>query len=132
MADSAAIQRALASQGDVELLAAPDLLALNNEPAVVRATTPASSLTLTVVPQISADGVVQLSVSPSWSSGAADANGARADADTVVRVANGSTAVIAGLLRSAVLPNGAPSARELVVLLTPTVVSPGAAAPAAL
>lgn len=131
MADSATIQRALASQGDVELLAAPDLLALNNEPAVVHASTPASSLTLTVVPQISADGVVQLSVSPSWSSGTADANGARADADTVVRVANGSTAVIAGLLRSAVVPGGAPAARELVVLLTPTVVNPGAAAPAA-
>lgn len=130
MADPATVQRALASQGDVELLASPDLLALNNEPALVHAATPASSLTLTVVPQISADGVVQLSVSPSWSSRAGDTNGDRADADTVVRVANGSTAVIAGLLRSAALPGGVP-ARELVVVLTPTVVNPGAAAPAA-
>lgn len=131
MADAATVQRALSSQAEVEVLAAPDLLALNNEPAVVHAAARASSLTLTVVPQISAEGIVQLSVSPSWSAGAPDANVERADADTVVRVANGSTAVIAGLLRAGTTPAGAPAAQELVVLLTPTVVNPGPAAPAA-
>lgn len=129
-ADAAAIQRALSSQGDVELLASPDLLALNNEPAVVHAATHASSLTLTVVPQISAEGIIQLSVSPTWSAGASGANTTRADADTVVRVANGTTAVIAGLLHAGSMP-ATPSTQELVVLLTPTIVQPGAAAPAA-
>jgi type II secretory pathway component GspD/PulD (secretin) len=131
--DAASVQRALASEADVELLASPDLLALNNEPATVRTVSRASSLTLTVVPQITAGGIVQLSVSPSWSSSsiASDTDAARADADTVVRVANGSTAVIAGLLRTTTAVGGAAAVQELVVLLTPTVVNAVAAAPGA-
>ena len=68
---------ALAEQGTVTVLANPQLYAVNNEPAIVRAVGPAAgtqapgllgnpleSLTLSVTPQIAPGGVVMLSVSP--------------------------------------------------------------------
>ena len=64
-------------QGEIRDLWAPDVTALNNEPALVRVATPGgSSLTMTVVPQISADGIVQLSV-VARVGGARTANGAQ-------------------------------------------------------
>ena len=145
--DPAALQRALAGQGDVRLLAAPDVVAMNNEPALVRAGAPdASWISLTVGPQISPDGFVQMSVSPAWSerAGAERLNGETrpvvrvSEADTVLRVAEGRTAVIAGLLRAgeAVRPAGGVTGffggqekrrvhAELVVLVTPTIVTAG-------
>jgi len=80
---------------------------------------------MTVVPQISADGIVQLSLSHAWE----EQDGAQApvrttEADTVARVNDGNTVMIAGLLRPAA---GAVSTTqaELVVLLRATVVTPG-------
>jgi hypothetical protein len=137
-ADPAALQKALADQGDVRVLSAPTVTALNNEPALVRAWTPgASSLTLSVVPQIAADGIVQLSVSHAWELGGPNAVAHVAEADTVARVMDGATMLIAGLLRPAqvAVPAhgmgalfGGPAKKtvqaELVVLLRATIVAP--------
>lgn len=139
-ADPAALQAALASQGEVRVLSAPEVTALNNEPALVRAAiSEESTLTLSVVPQIAADGVVQLSVSHSWEQRMDNAHDVRmAEADTVTRVMDGGTVLIAGLLRPTEIavpargvdsPFGARQNRtaqaELVVLLRATVVTVG-------
>jgi type II secretory pathway component GspD/PulD (secretin) len=140
-ADPAALQTALASQGDIRVLSAPEVTAMNNEPTLLRAGVPGvSSLTMTVVPQIASDGIVQLSVSQAWEEQAAGQRIARtAEADTVTRVRDGGTVLIAGLLRPAQAvepPRGAFAAlfggqtkkmtqAELVVLLRATVVTPG-------
>jgi MSHA biogenesis protein MshL len=138
-ADPAALQSALADQGDIRVLSAPTVTALNNEPALVRAwTLGASSLTMTVVPQIAGDGIVQLSVSHAWEEQdgpKAAAHGA--ESDTVTRVMDGSTVLIAGLLRPAqvTMPGRGMGAlfggqakktvqTELVVLLRATIVAP--------
>lgn len=148
--DAASIQEALSAQGDVRVLATPDVTAMNNEAAVLRVGTPdVSSFTLTVIPQISSDGFVQLSVSPSWAerAGMRQSDGHTvpamrvSEADTVARVTDGYTVLLAGL------PGGADATKpggfgaifgtqpkparpaELIVLLTPTVIPP--AAPAA-
>lgn len=132
-ADPEALRKALVLQGDVRALWAPDVTTLNNEPAMVSVSTRGgTSLTMTVVPQISADGVVQLSVAHSW----AEPAGERRDgwfkstpltrlteADTVTRVMDGNTVMISGLVRPAE-PKKGPRA-ELVVLLRPTVVGAG-------
>ena len=137
--DPAALQAALGSQGDVRVLSAPEVTALNNEPALVRAAIPGvSALTLTVVPQIAADGVVQLSVSHSWEERSEGEPDMRvSEADTVTRVKDGGTMLIAGLLRPteiAVPGRGAgpppgwqheTAQAELVVLLRATVVTVG-------
>ena len=138
--DPAALQAALAAQGDVRVVSAPEFVAINNEPAVVRATTPGSSaLALTVVPQISEDGVVQLSLSPSWTrpieSPARPDAMSIVEADTVLRVMDGATAMITGLLRSddpeetestGAVTHARGRSHEVVVLVTPTVVNAGA------
>jgi len=106
---------ALAAQGKVSTLASPQVVALNNEPAVVRATsrTPSGDggrlqeqgVTLGVTPQVASDGVVMLSLSPIVSVQAADAAGkalpptAIREADMLARVGDGETIVIAGLTR---------------------------------
>jgi hypothetical protein len=128
-ADPAALRAALLAQGEVRTLWAPDVTTLNNEPAMVRMSTGFGvSLTMTVVPQIAADGVVQLSLSHTWEERAGGSTTAaadrRAESDTVTRVVDGSTMMIAGLSRPiAASPSGTHA--ELVVLLTPTVVQPG-------
>jgi MSHA biogenesis protein MshL len=151
LADPVALRTALASQGEIEDLWAPEVTTMNNEPAMVRIATPgSSSLTLTVVPQISADGIVQMSISHAW----AEHDGDRKEgfmkastplmrstgADTVTRVMDGRTALIAGLTRPKDVPKPAtgmagvfgasPKQKgraELVVLLRPTIVGPGTA-----
>jgi MSHA biogenesis protein MshL len=175
--DPAALLAALATQGIVTMIAAPQIVAMNNEPAVMRMGTesvyaesaasvdgegrqhrtsaPSSVLegfTLIVTPQIAADGFVQLSVAPTYSERAGQARSAAGEtypvlhvteADTVVRVRDGETAVIAGFLRdrSVVRPGtgiasyfGAESRKvvksEFVVLLTP-VITAGSASVAA-
>ena len=95
-----------------------------------------SGFSLTVVAQIGSDGIVHMSVSPTIVEGAGPAS--RVEADTTVRVRSGETAVVAGLLRDriedapSVRPGSVPGAvernmtrTELIVLLTPTVVTPG-------
>jgi hypothetical protein len=116
-ADPTALRAALAQQGTVRLLWAPEVTTINNEPAVIRmATERATVLTLTVVPQISADGIIQMSVSHAWEEQAAD---------SVMRVMDGNTALIAGWIRPVQLTKKLEGRAELVVLLQPTVVKPG-------
>ena len=144
-ADPAALRTALALQGEVRVLWTPDVTTLNNEPAMLRLSTPgATSLTLSVVPQIAADGIVQLSIAHSWSEHAGDRKEGwfkstpffrSTEADTVTRVMDGNTVMISGLLRPreiTVASTGMFSKQEkkqghaeLVVLLRPTVVIPG-------
>ena len=131
-ADPRALRAALAAEGEIRDLWAPDVTALNNEPALVRlATAGGSSLTMTVVPQVSADGVVQLSVSHAW-----EDTTRVTESDTVMRVLDGQTAVIAGLLRPQQVAAAGertifgstpkkPGHAELVVLIRPTVVTLG-------
>lgn len=148
-ADPLALRAALASQGDIQDLWAPEVTTLNNEPAMVHVSTPgATALTMTVVPQISADGFVQLSVSHDW----AEHEGNRRDgflkstpimrvtgSDSVTRVIDGQTVLVARLVRPRDITIAATGVSgmfgasrkqrgrvELVVLLKPTIVRPGA------
>jgi type II secretory pathway component GspD/PulD (secretin) len=122
---------------------------LNNEPALLRVAADGySSLTLIVVPQISADGIVQLSVSHAWEEHAGDRKQGfmkgsapltrLSESDTVMRVMDGNTLMISGLLRPRTIAANSPGLggffgaqtkqpahAELVVLLRPTVVTPG-------
>jgi type II secretory pathway component GspD/PulD (secretin) len=137
--DPAALQSALAEQGDVRVLSAPEVTTLNNEPAFLRTGTPGlSALTMTVVPQIGSDGIVQLSVAQAWEEQqAGEKLPHTATADTVTRVTDGSTVLIAGLLRagqvdapspgvSALLGGAAKRVQtELVLLLRAVIVTPG-------
>lgn len=148
-ADPLALRSALASQGDIQDLWAPEVTTLNNEPAMVHVSTHGSTaLTMTVLPQIAADGVVQLNVSHAWE----ERDGTRKDgflkstpvmrvtaSDSISRVSDGQTVLVAGLARprDVAVPStgvkgifGASQKRksqvELVVLLKPTIVKPGA------
>lgn len=170
--DAGALVKAIGQQGTVRTIAAPQIVAMNNEPAVMRVGTQAvyfaasseidvagrtrqtsapatvmEGVTLTVTAQIAADGVVQLSVSPTIAERSGDARGRNGDvipvmhvaeADTIVRVQDGATVVVSGFLRQREIDGpgtgvtGFFGARkrhtarsELVILLTPTVVDPG-------
>jgi MSHA biogenesis protein MshL len=170
--DFDALKRALGEQGTVTMIAAPQVVAMNNEPAVMRAgtqgvyfttasqldpagrlertSTPAAileGLTLTVTAQIASDGIVQLSVAPTYTEKTGESKSAAGDivpvlqvseADTLVRVQDGDTVVISGFLqdRLRARPGGGlagffgAQAREmvksdLVILLTPRVVNAG-------
>ena len=115
IADLQRFMTALEAQGKVTVLASTRLFALNNEPAVVRATTqrPADKgegvdehgVSLGVTPQIGSDGVVMLSLSPLVSVQDTDARGrptavtAVRETDMLARVLDGETIVVAGLAR---------------------------------
>jgi type II secretory pathway component GspD/PulD (secretin) len=161
--DFAALLRAIASHGSVRVIAAPHFLAMNNEPAVMRIGShhaafgpgsaadpsaswderrgPDDSFTLTVIPQISADGIVQMSVSPAFTAkpGPGDVP-AIIETDTTMRVQAGETVVISGFVRDVVdtVPSSGVAGilgredrrtarKELLILLTPTVVAPASA-----
>jgi type II secretory pathway component GspD/PulD (secretin) len=81
------VLEALAAQGKVTVRASPRLFTLNNEPAIVKT----DALTLSVTPQIAADGVVMLSLTPIVSAPTPNAF------DTLARVSDGQTIVISGL-----------------------------------
>jgi MSHA biogenesis protein MshL len=169
--DMAALLAAIATQGSVATIAAPRVLAMNNEPAVMRvgtqlvsfdtasafakehggrsssATPLFAGLTLTVTAQIAPDGIVQLSVSPTYSEKTGEVRAPAGgsvpvltitEADTVVRVQEGETVVMSGLVQDRTRARQAPGfsglfgaqtretvKSELVILLTPTVVVPG-------
>lgn len=138
--------RAFATQGVVNVVATPRVVVMNNEPAIVRASAQqalrgiSDAVVLTVTPQVSADRIVQMSVAPSLA-GSLAVRGA----DTLVRVREGETIVIDGLMQAATRrepakarglaavpvlgrlfgrpakPGGARKT-ELVILLTPTIV----------
>lgn len=116
VADVSRFMTALAAQGVVSLLAHPRILVLNNEPAIVRAGSQGPGargenrsrepdVTLAVTPQIAGDGIVMLSLSPAVGVHAADTEGQPPgpsvvrEADTLARVADGETLVIAGFKR---------------------------------
>jgi len=80
----------LGDQGKVGMLHTARLTTLSNEPAIVRSET----LTLSVTPQVGADGVVMLSLTPIMKAPAV------AESDTLARVADGETLVISGFPRS--------------------------------
>jgi type II secretory pathway component GspD/PulD (secretin) len=175
--DMRALLDAIRLQGSIATIATPRVLAMNNEPAIMRVGTQLVSfdrataigtegsnrslptsvfagLTLVVTAQIASDGIVQLSVSPTYAERTgevrAPAGGSVpilsiAEADTVVRVQEGETVVISGLIhdRTRVVPATGVSGvfggqrretmkAELVILLTPALVVPGAGTAGAL
>jgi len=115
-----ALMNALAAQGTLNVLSSPLITAMNNEPAVMRVGTgdPQSlseRMTLKVIPQISADGIIHLSINPIVST---------REAATIVRVLQGETIVIAGwMLDRETTDTGTTTRRktDLVILLTPTI-----------
>jgi MSHA biogenesis protein MshL len=160
--DLDALVRALGEQGTIRLIAAPRMIAMNNEPAVMRAgvndvsfgeagagraTAIADGLTLTVTPQIAADGIVTLNVAPVWAEKTSQVKSREGgpvpvmrlnEADTVVRVHDGEAVVISGGLQERTEARtstgfsgffGAQERRtarvELVVLLSASLVVPG-------
>jgi MSHA biogenesis protein MshL len=107
---------ALADQGSVTTLASPRIVALNNQPALVRAISHVTdgedgarprleSVTLGVTSQIAAEGVVMLSLSPIIGIQDARENDdvplvvATREADTLVRLTAGDTLVLGGFTR---------------------------------
>jgi type II secretory pathway component GspD/PulD (secretin) len=147
--DANALRAALSAQGGIRTLWSPEVTTINNEPALVRIDTPGvASLTLTVVPQISSDGVIQLAVAHTWEEQSGDRKESLfgkstplhriAEADTVTRLTSGSALLLSGLTRSVKIPKQATGAAalfgaqpkqdgyaELVVLLRPTIVTTG-------
>lgn len=121
-----ALMNALASQGTVNVLSSPLITAMNNEPAVMRvgasdAQTQAGGMTLRVTPQISAEGIIHLSINPIVSA---------REIDTLVRVRQGETIVIAGLMQDRSNTEAPVTTRrktDLVILLTPTLMGPARA-----
>jgi type II secretory pathway component HofQ len=113
VADLNQLLAGLSAQGRVTTVAAPRVLALNNEPALVRASAEAPTsrsgqrpalggVALEVTPQISSTNVVTLSLSPIVTLQDADSgNGVTTtrETDTVARVADGETLVLAGFTR---------------------------------
>lgn len=144
-----AVQAAIADQGTLRVISAPDVITLNNEPAIMRTGTPGDALfTLTVIPQISADGLIQLSVSPSLDerTGNESAKGTPvmrvSDVDTIARVRDGNTVPLSGFLRSEDVtknrsgfsalfgtPQHSTLHAELVVLICARVVAPARVGP---
>jgi type II secretory pathway component HofQ len=114
--DVARLLTALEGQGKVSTIAGTRILALNNETAIVRATSdvrirPKSEtssepsvtdgLTVMVTPQIGSDGSVMLSLSPTLTLPTRDAGGNRVGgslglADMLARLADGETIVLSG------------------------------------
>jgi MSHA biogenesis protein MshL len=167
---------AFASQGHVNVMASPWVVAMNNEPAVMRVgiqdvffvttsqvdagtgqilqtvVTPQSiteGIVLSVTPQITADGIIHMSIMPSITERTGTATSRLGDqvpivsvreTDTLVRVQAGETVVIAGLMqdrttveKTKVPVVGGQFRREerqkrktdLIILLTPTIMTPG-------
>jgi MSHA biogenesis protein MshL len=179
--DFAGLLSAFATQGRVNVIATPQVNALNNEPAIMRVGTQdvffkttsqvdattgrilqttvephaiTEGVVLSVTPQISGDGMINLSISPSLTERTGQAVSRFGDtvpilsvreADTLVRVHENETIVIAGLMdeRTSNTQSKVPfmgdlpvvgglfrrDARtkrktDLVILLTPTIMTP--------
>jgi type II secretory pathway component GspD/PulD (secretin) len=179
--DVAALLKALESRGKVNVLASPMVIAMNNEPAVMRVATQdvffkttthtdaasgrvlqttvepqsiSEGVVLSVTPQIAGDGTINMSIMPTLTERTGDATSRLGDkvpilrvreANTVVRVHENETIVIAGLMDERMYPEqrkvpvlghvpglGAMfrsqtmSRRktDLVILLTPTIMTP--------
>lgn len=186
--DFTGLLNAFATQGRVNVMASPTVNALNNELAIMRVgtqdvffrtTTQTDAVTgrilqttvepqsitegvvLSVTPQISGDGMINMSISPSLTERTGQATSRFGDtvpilsvreADTLVRVHENETIVIAGLMDERLrreqrkvpwlgdLPGVGALFRgertnrtktDLVILLTPTVMTPGRVAESA-
>ena len=172
--DLSAVVKALGEQGRVRMLATPHVLAMNNEPAVMRVgtqdvyftteetrrdtggtdrrATPAAMMqgfTMTVTPVITSDGVVQLSIAPSYTEKTGESRSRQGDrvpvlrvaeADTLVRIRDGESVLLSGMLREETKTTQGEGLAgffgsdkkshvkaELVILLNATIVTPGAA-----
>ena len=146
--DFTAVLAALAVQGTVRTLASPHVLAMNNEPAVMRVgvqdvyfaaagsrETPAAmteGFTMTITPHIDAGGMVHLNVAPTYTEKTGEVRSANtgavpvlsvAEVDTVLRIRDGESILLSGMLQR---KDGVRC--ELVILLNATVVTPGPAA----
>lgn len=126
--DVAKLLDLLAAQGKTTVLASPSLLAVNNEPAIVRTET----LTVSVTPQVGGDGAIMLDVAPIVTAPVAES-------EMLARVADGETLVFAGFTRDREIRekknlgiSGGWFGRgtvvthkkvELVILLTPRVIA---------
>jgi type II secretory pathway component GspD/PulD (secretin) len=168
MKDMPGILTALSSQGTVNVLATPMVNALNNEPAIMRAGTHTTTephaildgIVLSVTPQIASDGMINVSISPSLTERAGEAESRSGDmapiltvreANTVVRVHDKETIVVAGLMEHRSRPEATkvpflgdlpgvgkmfrgekPGRRntDLIILLTPTIMTPARVAQA--
>jgi type II secretory pathway component GspD/PulD (secretin) len=153
VADANVFKSAIAEQGAVTTVATPQFVAMNNEPAVVRVGTEGAyleGLTLSVTAQISADGLVLLNATPTYTARAPELKSTNGDpapmlhvgeADTTARVQDGETMVLSGFLGTRVNQKPAtgfaamfgvqprtPTRSELVILLTPRIVGPGQSA----
>ncbi len=177
--DFTGLLNAFATQGTVNVLASPRVVAMNNEPAIMRigtqdvyfvttsqvdvatgrviqtTVTPqpiTEGIVLSMTPQISSDGTIHMSISPSVTERTGQAKSRLGDTvpiisvretDTLVRVHQNETIVIAGLMQDRVTRQASLFARlfrckkptrrktDLVILLTPTIVTPGAVSEAA-
>ena len=144
--DFTAVLTALAAQGTVRTLASPQLLAMNNEPALMRVGTQdvyfataanhgeqpvamAQGFTMMVTPHVDAGEMVQLSLAPTFTEKTGTSQSPKgsgvpvlsiAEVDTVVRIRDGESVMVTGMLQS---KNGARC--ELVILLNATIVTPG-------
>jgi MSHA biogenesis protein MshL len=180
--DFSALLNAFATQGKVNVLSSPRVTAMNNEPAIMRigtqdvyfttttqvnpetgqilqSTVTPQSLTegvvLSVTSQISADGIIHMSINPSITERTGQATSRLGDSvpivsvretDTLVRVRAGETIVIAGLMQDRATLDSAKvpvmgdlplvgnlfkrtekrrTKTDLVILLTPTIMGPG-------
>ena len=128
--DLAKVMAVLNAQGKVSIVANPRLIAMNNEPAIVRT----DGLTLSITPEIAPDAVVMLSLSPIVPAPTA------AQADMLARVADGDTIAVSGFSRdreikerkSGGLAGGwfgrstvtTRKRIELLILLTPRILTP--------
>jgi MSHA biogenesis protein MshL len=179
--DFTGLLNALATQGKVNVMSSPTVNALNNEPAIMRVGTQdvffkttaqtdavtgrilqttvepqaiTEGVVLSVTPQISGDGMINMSISPSLTERTGEATSRFGDTvpilsvretDTLVRVHENETIVIAGLMEERMrreerkvpfmgdLPGVGRLFRsevtnrrktDLVILLTPTVMTP--------
>ena len=87
--DVARLLELLAAQGATTTLANPTLLAVNNEPAIVKT----EALTVSVTPQAGGDGAIMLDVTPIVSAPLVE------ESEMLARVADGETLVIGGFTR---------------------------------
>jgi MSHA biogenesis protein MshL len=117
VADPEALLAALGRQGAVRMIAAPQIVAMNNEPAVMRVgtrsvyferassgesgrtprewspTTVLEGLTLMVTPQVAGDGAVQLSVAPAYAEKTGEAKSARGEVYPLLHISEADTLV---------------------------------------
>jgi len=145
VSDILALRTALAMQGEIRPLWSPEVTTINNEPALLRIDAPGLvSLTLTVMPQISSDGIIQLAIAHTWESTAAESWTKTtsvqriSEADMVTRLRSGNAVLLSGLVRPVQIPPQAADAAvisgaqpkqdgyaELVVVVRPTIVTTG-------